>query len=171
VNYNVFMTDEALEDVFGLVNYTYTNLLNPSAGDKLYRDLKREIESTGYFPLKFYDTGFKYRGYEIHKKCYKSYLIFYIINDEKHEVYILRVLKEIMDWRKMLKRKRIYHFTNLSDRKGIVRATIPLTIYKYFFNSAINSSYSASVKNFCCGFIANTPPHSNSSVYFGTRWK
>ena len=110
------MTDEALEDVFGLVKYIYIKLLNPSAGDKLYRDLKREIESTGYFPLKFYDTGLKYRGYVIHKKCYKSYLIFYMINDEKHEVYVLRVLKEMMDWKKLLKQKRLYHFTNLINK-------------------------------------------------------
>lgn len=43
--------------------------------------------------------------------------------------------------------------------------------YKYFLISEINASYSASDKNFSPGFIANTPPHSYSSLYFGTRWK
>lgn len=37
----------------------------------------------GDFPLKFADSGIKYRGYLIHKKVYESYLIFYIINSEK----------------------------------------------------------------------------------------
>ena len=37
---------------------------------------------------------------------------------------------------------------------------------------AASSAYSESERNFRLGFIAKTPPHSNSSpAYFGTRWK
>lgn len=43
--------------------------------------------------------------------------------------------------------------------------------YRYFLISSISAVYSSSERNFCCGFIAKTPPHSYSSVYFGTRWK
>lgn len=56
-------------------------------------------------------------------------------------------------------------------KKQVICTVRCLFFYKYCLISAINASYSASERNFCCGFMANTPPHSNSSVYFGTRWK
>lgn len=37
-------------------------------------------------------------------------LIFYIINDEEKRVYILRVIKELMNWKKILRRGKTYHF-------------------------------------------------------------
>ena len=46
----------------------------------------------------------KYRGYIIHKKIYHSYLLFYIVSDEKQTVYVLRVLKDIMNWRSILRK-------------------------------------------------------------------
>lgn len=62
--------------------------------------------------MKFSDSGTKYRGYIIHKKVYESYLIFYIINSEKQEVYVLRVIKDLMNWGEILNRTKIYHFSS-----------------------------------------------------------
>lgn len=39
-------------------------------------------------------------------------LIFYIINSEKQEVYVLRVIKDLMNWGKILNRTKIYHFSS-----------------------------------------------------------
>ena len=44
------------------------------------------------------------------KKIYELYLIFYIISSERQEVYVLRVIKDLMNWRKILNRTKIYHF-------------------------------------------------------------
>lgn len=106
------MADEAIEDIFGFVHYIYMKLCNPDAAEKLYFNLRREMNNMGNFPLKFSDSGIKYRGYVIHKKVYESYLIFYIIGEEKREVYILRVLKDLMDWQRILSRTKVYHFSN-----------------------------------------------------------
>ena len=92
MKYNVFVTDEALEDIWTFVSYIHRKLYNPDAAERLYHNLKREVNKVGYFPLRFSDSGIRYREYVIHKKVYKSYLIFYIINDDKREVYILRIL-------------------------------------------------------------------------------
>lgn len=112
MNYNVFVTDEALEDIWTFVSYIHRKLYNPDAAERLYHNLKREVNKVGHFPLQFSDSGIRYRGYVIHKKVYKSYLIFYIINDDKREVYILRILKDLMNWRIILHRPKIYHFSN-----------------------------------------------------------
>jgi len=112
MSYRVLMTDEAMDDVFYLVKYIHDELCNPDAADKLYMNLNREVGSMGDFPLKSADSGIKYRGYIIHKKVYQSYLMFYIISDENQTVYVLRILKDIMNWRRILNKERIYHFLN-----------------------------------------------------------
>lgn len=112
MNYRVLITDEATDDVFNLVKYIQVDLCNPDAANKLYTNLNREVNNMGDFPLKFADSGIKYRGYIIHKKIYQSYLLFYIISDENQTVYVLRILKDIMNWRNILQKKNIYHFSN-----------------------------------------------------------
>lgn len=110
MNYKVLITDEATNDVFHLVKYIHVELCNPDAAKKLYMNLNREVRNMGDFPLKFADSGIRYRGYIIHKKVYQSYLLFYIISEEKQVVYVLRILKDIMNWRDILQKTNIYHF-------------------------------------------------------------
>lgn len=111
MNYKVFVTDEAINDIIDLVRYISDELLNPEAAGRLLHNLKREIENCGVFPMKFADTGIKYRGYVIHKKVYESYLIFYVINSEAQEVYVLRVMKDLMNWYQILRTTKKYHFS------------------------------------------------------------
>ena len=110
MNYRVFVTDEAMDDIFNLVKYIHVDLCNPDAADKLYVNLKQEVNNLGDFPLKYSDSGIKYRGYVIHKKIFQSYLLFYVINNAKQAIYVLRVLKDIMNWRRILQKSNIYHF-------------------------------------------------------------
>ena len=112
MSYRVLITDEAADDVFNLVKYIHVDLCNSDAANKLYTNLNREVNNMGDFPLKFADSGIKYRGYIIHKKIYQSYLLFYIISDENQTVYVLRILKDIMNWRNILQKTNIYHFSN-----------------------------------------------------------
>ena len=110
MNYSVLVADEAIEDIYSLVKYIHKELCNPSAAEKLYRELKEEISNLGAFPKKFVSTEIRHRGYVIHKKVYKTYLIFYIVNDKEERVYVLRVMKELMHWKKVLREAKKYHF-------------------------------------------------------------
>ncbi len=112
MKYRVLITDEATNDIFNLVRYIYVDLVNPDAANSLYTNLKREVSNIGDFPSKFVASGIKYRGYIIHKKIYHSYLLFYIVSEEKQTVYVLRVMKDIMNWRSILRKENIYHFSN-----------------------------------------------------------
>ena len=89
MNYRVLIADEALADIFGLVQYIHTELCNPDAAEKLYDNLNRETKNMGDFPLKFSDSGIKYRGYIIFRvtinKCgqnnaFKSDLIWKMVS-------------------------------------------------------------------------------------------
>lgn len=116
MNYRVLITDEATDDVFNMVKYIQVDLCNPDAANKLYTNLNRKVNNMGDFPLKFADSGIKYRGYIIHKKIYQSYLLFYIISDENQTVYVLRILKDIMNWRNILQKKISIIFQIIDDK-------------------------------------------------------
>lgn len=112
MNYKVLMADEAIEDIFRSVKYIHLELCNPDAAEKLYRNINHEIRKLENFPAKFSDTGIRYRGYVIHKKIYETFLIFYTIDDARQEVYVLRVIKDLMNWKKMLRSAKAFHFSD-----------------------------------------------------------
>ena len=112
MNYRVLVADEAIEDIYGFFKYIHVELCNPDAAEKLYHNLNYEVKNMKDFPLKFSDIGIMYRKYVIHKKVYDTYLIFYIINDKNKDVYILRVLKDLMNWQMIMRKTKIYHFSN-----------------------------------------------------------
>lgn len=49
MNYRVLIADEALADIFGLVQNIYTELSNPDAAEKLYENLYRETKTWEIF--------------------------------------------------------------------------------------------------------------------------
>lgn len=111
MSYNIKISKEALEDIFGHIKYILKDLENPDAAKKLFHNFLKEIDNLGTFPLKSIGIGFHYRGYQIHKKIYKSYLLFYIINTSENTIEVLRVLQNSINWQKAIRRSIPYHFT------------------------------------------------------------
>ena len=136
MSYRVLITDEATDDVFNLVKYIQVDLCNPDAANKLYTNLNREVNNMGDFPLKFADSGIKYRGYIIHKKIYQSYLLFYIISDENQTVYVLRILKDIMNWRNILQKKISIIFQIIDDKSKWSESSLQVPKKIWRFSSA-----------------------------------
>ena len=136
MSYRVLITDEATDDVFNLVKYIHVDLCNPDAANKLYTNLNREVNNMGDFPLKFADSGIKYRGYTIHKKIYQSYLLFYIISDENQTVYVLRILKDIMNWRNILQKKISIIFQIIDDKSKWSESSLQVPKKIWRFSSA-----------------------------------
>ena len=136
MSYRVLITDEATDDVFNLVKYIHVDLCNSDAANKLYTNLNREVNNMGDFPLKFADSGIKYRGYIIHKKIYQSYLLFYIISDENQTVYVLRILKDIMNWRNILQKKISIIFQIIDDKSKWSESSLQVPQKIWRFSSA-----------------------------------
>jgi len=65
--------------------------------------LPKVAKSLDTFPNGYETTGFMYRGYDIYIKPSDTYLLFYIVNQEDSIVIILRVLKDGMNWKLILK--------------------------------------------------------------------
>lgn len=102
--YKVKISKRAKQDLRRVISYIKNNLLEESIADK-YRILFREkIDQLEYIagsmpPLDEELTGHK----DIRKVNVKNYVIFYTIDKEKEEAYVVRVGHAFMDWQKYLK--------------------------------------------------------------------
>lgn len=68
------------------------------------KKMKEATEGLKTLPTGFDTVGFQYRGYDIHMKPYRTYLFFYVVDNEKKTVTVLRVMQDGMDWQFILKR-------------------------------------------------------------------
>lgn len=118
MKYKIQIADEAINDMVSLIQYMRLDLCNPLAAEKLLTGLQETISELGDFPRKSGESGITYRNYEIHKKVYQSYLLFYIINSKDKTISILRILKDIMNWPDMLRETKIYHFSKYKSKKN-----------------------------------------------------
>lgn len=124
MSYSIKISKEALEDIFGHIKYILKDLENPDGAIKLLHNFLNEINCLGIFPFKSLGIGFHYRGYQIHKKIYKSYLLFYIVNTSENTIEVLRVLQNSINWQKVIRRSAPYHFIlNLTSLLQILYLT------------------------------------------------
>ena len=62
------------------------------------------------FPIGYRGISIEYRGYEIRLKPFDTYNLFFIVDDEMGQIVILRLLKNLQDWKRILRMETDYHF-------------------------------------------------------------
>ena len=98
-DYGIEVTDSAQADLKEIVRYIQTDLTSPHTADKFLNGIEKAMEQLAFMPEKFQlvrddylaGKGYRYTGY-------KNYLIFYIINDSQHTVFIHRILHASRQW-------------------------------------------------------------------------
>lgn len=73
-------------------------------GEKFSKKMKAAAKDLKTLPTGYDTVGFKYRGYDIYLKPYRTYLFFYIVDEMTQTVTILRVMQDSMNWKFILKR-------------------------------------------------------------------
>lgn len=96
--YKIRETEKAIEDVSNLAIYMIEELGNQKAGTDFLDKYEKQIENLSVFPYGYRELKYYYRGYEIRKKSYDAYNIFFVINEQKKEIIILRVLNARQNW-------------------------------------------------------------------------
>lgn len=71
-------------------------------GENFTKKMKEATKGLKSLPMGYDTVDFTYRGYEIYLKPYKTYLFFYVVNEETRTVTILRVMQDGMNWRIIL---------------------------------------------------------------------
>ena len=102
--YKIKFTYSSRDDIRGIKRYILDNFKYRELGENFTKKIKAATNGLKTFPKGHNTTGIWYRGYDIYLKPYRTYLLFYIVDDELSVVTILRVLQDGMNWQYILKR-------------------------------------------------------------------
>ena len=96
--YNVNILPMAEEDIANQTDYIAFELKAPETAVKIARGLRKTINNLSIFPHRHeLDEDEELACYEIRKTYYKSYKIYFVIEESKQIVYILRVFHMLVD--------------------------------------------------------------------------
>lgn len=96
--YKIKYTDSSRFDMKEMKKYILNTFKYRELGENFTRKMKEAVAGLKVLPTAFDTIGLRYRDYEIYLKPYKSYLFFYVVNEENATVTILRVLQDGMNW-------------------------------------------------------------------------
>ena len=102
--YRIKYTYSSRDDIRGMKKYILDNFKYRELGENFTKKIKTAVDGLRTFPTGHNTTGIRYRGYDIYLKPYRTYLLFYIVDDGLSVVTILRVLQDGMNWQYILKR-------------------------------------------------------------------
>ena len=101
--YKVIIDDEAEKDLFHIFAYICHCLMSPSTAQTIYSNIKEAINSLAELPNRapiIEKEPYSQEG--VRKLLIKNYIAFYVVNEDSHEVHVLRVLYGKRDWRHLI---------------------------------------------------------------------
>jgi plasmid stabilization system protein ParE len=102
--YKVLIAASAKLDIAEKKRYIIKEFKYREYADNYVSKIKKAVKHLDVFPKGYDSTGFWYRGYKIYFKPAYSHIIFFIVDDTKRTVTVLRVLQDGMDWEYILHR-------------------------------------------------------------------
>jgi plasmid stabilization system protein ParE len=107
--HKILETDEAIKDLHHISCKAYDYTKDKESGHIFLTLYDATTANMAIFPNGFNTTDIEYRGYIIHILPFGNYNLFYIVNDESKEVYILRILYQKQSWQRILRVDSSYH--------------------------------------------------------------
>lgn len=115
--YNINILPLAEEDIVNQTDYIAFELKAPETAIKIARGLRKTINNLSIFPHRHeIDEDEELAGYEIRKIYYKNYKIYFVIEESKKIVYILRVFHMLVDSKRKVIRG--YYDGRRYDKRG-----------------------------------------------------
>ena len=102
--YKVKFTISGSNDVRKIKKYILDTFKYRELGENFTKKIKNVMEDLKILPTGFDTIGVQYRGYDIYMMPYRTYLFFYVVDNETKTVTVLRVMQDGMDWQFILKR-------------------------------------------------------------------
>lgn len=101
---DIFVTEPAEHDIDEIEYYIGVNLYNKSAAENTVDGIISEILELGNYPLKHPPVKDELlAALGIRMTWFKNYNIFYVYDEHKNSVHVLRVLYNRIDWQNLLK--------------------------------------------------------------------
>ena len=102
--YKILLSKDALADIRETKKYILTTFKYREYAENFSRKIKKAIKELNVFPTGYESTGYIIEGLEIYYKPYSTYLIFFVV--EENRVTVIRVLKDRMYWQSIIKKMR-----------------------------------------------------------------
>lgn len=107
--YRLHETDEAIQDLNLIAFNAYKYTREKDSGLDFLQKYDETVSALELFPLGFRGISIEYRGYEVRIDPFGNYNIFFVVDEARMYVIILRVLYEKQDWNRILRGSRRYH--------------------------------------------------------------
>ena len=107
--HKILETDEAINDVHHISCEAYDYTRDKNSGLIFLKLYDATTANMAIFPSGFSATDIEYRGYEIHILPFGNYNLFYTVNEESRVIYILRILYQKQNWKRILRVDKTYH--------------------------------------------------------------
>lgn len=98
-HYRVMIAQSGKEDIKERKRYILSKFRYRILAENFTQKIKKAAQSLDTLPTGYESTGFQHRGYVIYYKPCQTYLLFFIVDDRKKEVIILRVLQDRQNWK------------------------------------------------------------------------
>ena len=100
-SYTIRFVPNARKDLVQMKTYILNEFKYPQYGVNFDKKIREALMIIKKSPTSFKNTQLIYMGLNIYMNNVKSYLFFYVVDDTN--IWILRVLKERMNWVNILK--------------------------------------------------------------------
>ncbi|MBT9779388.1 type II toxin-antitoxin system RelE/ParE family toxin [Clostridium sp. MCC353] len=103
-NYKIRLTPEARSDIAEIKKYILTTFKYRETAEDFSKKMKHSISKLSPFSEAYAKTGLSIQNFEVYYKPYSTYLIFFVVQEDK--VIVIRILKDRMYWQPIIKRIR-----------------------------------------------------------------
>lgn len=101
--YKVIMESLAQKDLQGILRYITDTLKEPVVARRIYTLIKEQILALGQMPLRHSMIQDQpYAAIGVRKLLIENYIAFYVINEARYEVHVLRILYNRREWQNIL---------------------------------------------------------------------
>lgn len=102
--YKIQFTKSSKDDIREMKEYILRTFCYWELGESFSKKMRKAVEKLKVLPTGYDTIDFAYRGYKIYLKPYQTYLFFFVVDEPKRTVTILRVLQDGMNWQHIMKR-------------------------------------------------------------------
>lgn len=103
-NYKIRLTFDAKNDIVQIKRYILHTFKYRETAEAFSKNIRNAISKFSPFSEAYSKTGLLIQGLEIYYKPYSTYLIFFVVKQDK--IIVIRVLKDRMYWQSIMKRIR-----------------------------------------------------------------
>ena len=101
--YEVILETTATLDLYGILDYITDVLKAPESAKRVYSSIKKQVMSLDFMPARHNIVREEpYASMGVRIMPVENYTAFYIIDEPKREVHVLRILYNRREWQNLL---------------------------------------------------------------------